>query len=298
MQRSWVLPAILALLGCEQGSDRPIQDAAADAVISADSAPRRPEDAVSDSVPSADLTEFHVRVLEFGSGGVGATARRGGHLDPPVSESLIVGPCTFIQPAPWDFCDPACVPPEQCRSDGSCTMPKEPLGAGDITVTGLTVGLVLSPETRYQYYQPEFDPEPTDGDLFEEGAIIEATATGGNVPPFAVSVTGIAALQTDLPCPPGLDSDSDLVVTWEPSVGGGTIRFRMASSNHGNHYSSILCEASDTGELTVDHSLVAAWLSGWHPVDSWSLERSQRGSIDLPPYRVVLTASHSVGCSW
>ena len=298
MQRTWVLTAILALLGCDQGSEQPNQDDAADAVNAVDSAPSHPEDMVSDSVPSPDLTEFHVRVFEYGADAVGATARRGGSMDPPTGESLVVGPCTFIQPAPWDFCDPDCVPPEYCRSDGTCAMPPGPLGAGDITVTGLTVGLTLSPETRYHYYQPVFAPEPTDGDLFEEGAMIEATATGDDVPPFTVSATGVAALQTGLLCPPGLDPDSDLVATWEPSVGGGTIRFRLASANHGNQFSSIHCEAEDTGELIVDRSLIAAWLADWHPVNSWSLERSRRGSTDLPPYRVVLSASHSVGCSW
>lgn len=302
---SLVCLAVLALSGCVTGtgSGSVEQDAAGDVEIFEDSAPPRPEDAIPDSDRAPDVPEFHVLVFESanafdGDPMAGATAWRDREVEPPVAETLVVGPCTFIRPAPWDFCDPICVPPEQCGPEGQCIMPPGPLGAGDIHITGLTVGLTLTPETRYQYYQAVFDPEPEGGDLFDEGAVIEATGTGGDVPPFTVSVRGVAALQTDLACPPSLDPDVDLVVTWEPAAVDGTIRFTLASANHGNQYSSIVCESGETGELTVDRSLIQAWLSDWHPVEAWRLERSTSGTADASPYRVVLSASCSTSCSW
>ena len=296
----WALLAALSLLGCgaDGGEATPTDTTAELEASSADTVTPPREEVTSDAELEEEVVEFHVQIYESESGSGSATAGRHRVFEGPIGESLTVGPCTFVRPAPWDFCDPACVPPEYCGAEGLCVLLPGPLGAGDIAVTGLTVGLTLAPETRYMYYQAVFDAEPPDGDLFSEGAIIEATATGGDVPPFTVSVQGVADLVTPLACPPVLDPEEDLVVSWEPAAEGGTIHFTLASANHGAQYSRIHCEGEDTGEFVVDRSLIAAWLTDWHPVESWRLERSRRGATEVPPFRAVLSASYSVGCSW
>lgn len=299
----WLLVALPLLVACGPAPESSGHDAAVDVPASVDTAPLPPEDTAPDVATPPAAAEFQVSIYEWTSAndwepGAGATAGRERSVVPPVGDALTVGPCAFIRPAPLDFCDPACVPPEQCGPDSLCVMPPGPLGAGDIEVTGLTVGLSLTPETRYMYYQAAYDPEPTDGDLFVEGALVEASASGGDVPPFSVSVIGVAPVSTALPCPPDLNPEADLVVTWDPAADGGTIRFTMASANHGAHFSSIHCETEDMGALTVDHTLVAAWLDDWHPVNSWSLARSRRGTTDLPDHRAALSVENSVSCSW
>ncbi len=303
LRRAAALLVLPLFLACGPGTEPAGADGTPEISSPADTGRWDGVDAFADVPAAVEVPEFQVAVYEWTSAndwepGAGATAGRERSIAPPAGETLTVGPCTFVRPAPWDFCDPACTPPEQCGPGGHCVMPPGPLGAGDIAVTGLTVGLSLSPETRYMYYQAVFDPEPAAGDLFTEGAIIEATATGGDVPPFTVSVAGVAPMDTTLSCPPALDPEADLLVAWESAAEGGTIRFSMARAPPGPQFSSIRCEAGEVGALTVDRTLVAAWLEDWHPVQAWSLARTRRGTAALPEHRVTLIAETSVSCSW
>jgi hypothetical protein len=208
------------------------------------------------------------------------------------------GDCVFNQPQAPDFCDPACVLPEHCGADGECHPSIEPQSAGDIEVTGLRSALTLAVEGPYFYYLPEFDPEPEDGDLFDPGDAIEASAPGADVARFEVATTGVADLVTPLPCDLGLTAGHDLEVTWTPAGAGDTILLVLQSGNHGLQFSSIVCETGDDGSLTVGASLIGAFLAEWRPVESWRMSRYRDGSIRVGDVDVELRAMSTTGCTY
>jgi len=181
--------------------------------------------------------------------------------------------------------------------DGACHEPIPPVSAGDIVVEGLKSAVTIIPETRYYYYNPHFDPEPVNGDIFDEGDPIKALAPGGEVPPFIVETTGVAAVSTELHCPQQLEANIPLVVTWVPGAQGDTVTFEMRSGNHGNMFSSIHCETPDTGELVVDGALIAEYLLDWRPVEIWSLSRAFTGEVQVEGFSIQLVASTSTSCS-
>lgn len=259
-----------------------------------------------DMAAHRDERKFRVSVWESCSrttGECSSYATAGSSFPPGLHSttgfSLEVGQCRFHRPDPPKFCDPPCEPGMVCRwTDGTCRESIPPLSAGDIVVEGLKSAVTIIPETRYFYYNPHFDPEPANGDLFDEGDLITAHAPGGNVPPFNVETVGVAAVDTELPCPQQLEADMPLVVTWVPGTQGNPVTFEMRSGNHGNMFPSIHCEAADTGELEVDGALIAEYLLDWRPVELWSLSRASAGKTQVEGFSIQLVASTSTNCSY
>ena len=212
--------------------------------------------------------------------------------------TLFDGPCTFHD-AYLPLCDPPCVPPEICVADGVCEeLPKAPY-VGTIEVEGLSVGLSLSAEAPYYYYVQAFDSEPPDGELFDEGDPIGASAPGeGDVPGFAVATVGVADLFTELECPPPIVAGQPLTVRWTPGTQGDPVRFTMRSGNHGNQFSAVVCETGDGGELVVGAELIDAYLDAFHPVDVWTLERVHSGQTQAGDTRIELQAVGSTSCTY
>jgi hypothetical protein len=166
-------------------------------------------------------------------------------------------------------------------------------------VTGLKVGLKLTVHPQYHYYEAAFSSEPTDGDIFDAGAVLAATAGGGpDFPAFTVKGLGTPALETDFPCVPELVKDQHLVVHWAPADPAAKVFFGLLSGNHGEQFSSLACETDDSGELVVDAALVTAYLLDWHPLHRWSLTRQTAGSTAIPQGLVVLHAASTVGCNF
>jgi len=204
-----------------------------------------------------------------------------------------VGDCTFYPALPPPFCDPPCAIGSVCIDDDTCGAPLEPLGAGDISVSGGEVGISLHPETQYFYYVPTLTPEPVDGDLFAPDAHLVARATGGNVPAFELAGRGVEDLVTPLACPPPLAADVALVVTWTAGD-GGNVHLDIESGNHAGQFARIACDSPDDGEIVVAGSLVASYLAAGRPLDLWRLARENVTAVG----RARLYVASQVSCRW
>ena len=279
------------------------------AEITADSAAH--DDANPDAYAAEDVgtrTQLHLFAVslseacnhETGEAYAYATAngRFADHGEAP-GERIEAGECVFFRPAlPMD-CDPQCEPGTVCDyATGECREPVPPVSASEITVSGLKSALMIIPETRYYYYIPHFDPEPANGDIFDEGTAITAFAPGGEVPAFQVTGEGVAAVETELPCELDIDASKDLSVQWTPGSQGDTIIFEMRSGNHANQFSSITCTASDSGELVVDSALLQEYVLDSRPVELRAMIRTRSNSIVESDYRIQLTTSASTSCSF
>jgi hypothetical protein len=217
---------------------------------------------------------------------------------PPWDLAQAVGDCGYFEVRPWQDCDPACEVGGTCTWDGECIEASDPIDAGIVTVTGLTVDLVLTPMSEWVYYGYQFDPEPTDGEIFAEGDPIAARAAGAALPAFELETLGVAPLESDLPCPLPDDPTGDLSLRWTPGQAGDQVRLALTSANHGSQFPAVVCETVDDGALVVDAALVEAWRSQPLPVPSWRLERMHevRGEVQGVP--VALTAQAQEGCAW
>ncbi|TNF37351.1 MAG: hypothetical protein EP329_03405 [Deltaproteobacteria bacterium] len=293
--------ALLALAGARCASDGGGVDRDAD-TLDQDSGP--PPDGSADTVGELPEPSFQVSLWESESAAGGsrtafATAGRRYPDDEPGAGDLVSGPCRLLFPAPYPFCDPACGPGTICVADDVCEAPDPPIGAGDIRVTGLKSALTLHPETQWQYYGATFDPEPSGGELFDEGTPITATAVGDSVAAFTVTAQGVGNLATDLACPLTFSEVAALEVRWTPSnQAGDRLRFTLQSGNHGSQFVRIVCDSADTGVLTVDAALMTAYLTEQRPVESWRLERFREGLAPAGDAAVALFVGSDVGCSW
>ena len=298
-------PAALLLAGCENGgggTGHP--DGVADVVQDSETRAVARPDVQDEGQPDAFMPQrqFVVSVWEgcSASGDCYAYATAGGGKAAQAPESeLAVPPCLFIPARLPVQCDPPCAVGTVCDWEtGDCGKPVPPVSAGEIEITGLKTTCTLVPETGYYYYMARFEQEPEDGDLFDEGTLITATAPGNEMPGFTISGLGVACVETPLSCPPSLDAAQPLVITWTPSGSAGTVAFSLQSANHAAQFSRIVCETEDTGQLVVDASLLAAFLEGWHPVWSWTLSRQAQTWETVGEWAVGLSVSTSVGCTW
>jgi len=276
----------LLATGCPDGSDDDDDTSAADDDDSADS------DAVDLRI---DLVE--ARTADGGDAYPYASAGSPIPWDLWWIPTLHDGPCTYND-IHLPLCDPPCVPPEICVEDGVCEELPEAPYVGTIAVDGLTVPLTLSAEAPYYYYVYEFGAEPPAGELFDSGDTLTASADGGDHVPFTVTAGGVSDLQTELTCPPDLVDGAPLTIRWSPGPQAAPLRFTMRSGNHGNQFSSIVCETSDTGELVVSADLLDAYRADFHPVDIWVLERVGSGQTVAGEVRVELRAISQVSCTY
>jgi hypothetical protein len=246
---------------------------------------------------------FTVTISEYRSpgGGEGAAWASVDNREseaPPWDLELAVGECGFYGVRPQQNCEPACEAGTVCSWDGDCLEPAAPIDAGDIAVDGLSVDLSLEPNGEWIYYGYEFEPEPSDGEIFDQGDMITASAAGASLPGFQLETLGVAPLSSDIPCPIDADYDDDLRVRWAPGQPGDRVRLSLSSANHGSQFPALICEAEDDGELTVDAALVAAWQDTSLPVRGWRMERLHQASDEVQDVPVTLQAQALEGCSW
>lgn len=315
------LTCVLALAGaCDAAGGAEVDAAAPDAVAPLDvttdlgapdaSAPdAAPDDAdvgedSGGDVPAEPLV-FTVSVTEWvgtggGSDSAYATAGRAWVAEEmPSAVVATAGDCVFVEPTDPPLCDPPCGAGTVCVADDTCGPSWQALGAGDIVISGLKTACTLVPETQYHYYAPVFDPEPADGDLFDEGDLLTATAPGDDVPAFTVFTHGVARVETSLACPPVYEVGAGLDVTWIPGAqAGDRVAFVIMSGNHGTQFSRVLCETADTGSLHVDATLFESYVADWHPLNSWRLTRSREEGTVLDGVHVTFSASSTAGCMW
>lgn len=207
-----------------------------------------------------------------------------------------VGACSYSEPIMSSSCDPPCTPPAFCRVDGSCRPPYANVSWGTIDVNGLRVGLQLVPTTQYYYYVATFDPEPTNGQLFDSGATITALAPGDTVPGFNVATVGVENLVATLPCPISLTAGQSLAISWTPAARPEAMQFVLQSGNHAEQFARVECECDDTGALTVDGSLITQYLSTMRPFDRMLLRRLHRNTAQSAGTTVTLDAISEINC--
>lgn len=257
-------------------------------------------DAGDDAGPSAPA-DFEVRIWEAESATDGSRIAFAGAGRSAAEEAVDqrVGDCSLLLPEAPPFCDPPCDPGTICVGDGACEAPPPAIGVGDITVTGLKAALTMHPETEYHYYVGTFVPEPADGDVFDAGAEITASAAGDDLPAFTVTGLGVADLASTLACPLTFVDGGALEVHWTPGEQpGDRIRFGLQSGNHGAQFAHIVCDTADSGALTVDATLLATYLSESRPVESWSLSRRREAHRAAGSAVVALITESDVACRW
>jgi len=311
VRRALVVLAVLA--GCSEGTGSAPPDAAPDAAAPDAAAPdAAAPDAAADSASDpavetapgpAPAVVFSIQVTEGRSSSPqGEPAAWASIANPPyggempAEEVLRAGDCVFLR-AVWDqLCDPPCTWPQYCEVD-TCVGRPPRLSGGKVVVTGLKTGLTLEETTEYHYYAATFDPEPTAGDVFDEGTVVTATAEGADLPSFSVRTRGVAEMSSGLGCDAKLEAGKPVVVTWQAGTQGDRVFFSIRSPNHGTQFSRIECETADDGELVVDASLVDLYVPDFHPAgDGWVLTRTSTGFVDLPQGRVELVAAGTTGC--
>jgi len=246
---------------------------------------------------------FEVEVTEYRGPGGGdamawATVVNRESEAPPWELEQGSGECGFYGVRPQQNCDPSCETGTVCTWDGECVEPSVPIDAGVVTVGGLAVELELSPSGDYVYYGYEFEPEPSDGEIFAEGDAIVASAGGAELGAFELASLGVAALASDLPCPLDDGHSGDLSLSWTPGQSGDRVRLTLASTNHGDQFPAVICDAEDDGELTVPAALLEGWWDSALFVRSWRLVRSHSAEDEVDGTTVRLVVSAAEGCSW
>jgi hypothetical protein len=173
---------------------------------------------------------------------------------------------------------------------------------GDVSVTGLTAADgTTAPftlvEVNGNYQKPPavqlaFPP-------FAPGDAVHLDAAGGEVAAFSLEAQGIAPLvvtSSNL----ALDPAAPLVLDWEPaaSAGSSKVLVKLDISHHGGTKGHVLCEAADSGSLTIDASLISQLIDlGVAGFPTVQLSRQSVGSASVPGGRVdlVIRADSEIG---
>lgn len=207
----------------------------------------------------------------FGFEVVQAELRDGASV-PRAARVAAHGDCAvYTHPAPG-FCDPACGD-QFCTAEATCVPYPSTVSAGDITVAGLRWPLTFTPGTLGY----EHDARATPTDLFDDDALITATAAGADVPGLTLTARGVRAMVAPLEYRE-LEAGVAETVTWT-AEGDGRVQVAFRRGWHGGPYTALLvCESDDSGAVTVPASMVDAYIdaSGSGQVDYWWVARFTR----------------------
>jgi len=166
------------------------------------------------------------------------------------------GACTVMESENPE-CDPGCnTTSETCSIDDECVPAPEPLSAGDVVLSGLTIPVTAPHKGASGYFFTEFDgAEP-----FAAGADIELAAKGGDVPAFKLQGEGVAPIE-----PVGdywtISKGQPVTFEWKPADGPGLILAKIDFSQHADLPVYVECVTEDVGSVTVSAALVDKVLS-------------------------------------
>lgn len=196
----------------------------------------------------------------------------------PVGEG---GGCTLLR-RNNPFCDPPCQPGTTCDFDGACIPYPTNHSVGTLTLAGLAQG-----EVTVKPVMPTFDYFSTmlEHPAFAAGAAIELAASGGDYPAFTLRGEGVAMIE------PGADAlemrdGEPLTVAWGAGAGAGAgeVRVELNIDQHGNTPVRLVCEAEDTGSLTIPAALISQLIGfGISGFPSVQYYRQTVDSVELPP---------------
>lgn len=203
--------------------------------------------------------------------------------DGPLPTSQVVekeeGDCKVLVGAlnqPW-MCTPECAPGLELCVEGACLPYPNVASSGLLTIGGLVTPLTLEPDAQWGYSAVYDLPAP----LFDPGAAVTATSTGGATPALDLAAEGVAPLDAD---PSGwtFTPGEDYTVTWVPDAGGARIQLLVQTGWHGSpNLSTIWCETDDDGELVVPAALTEGFpIPGCGKCQASYLSRFTRDVVD------------------
>ncbi len=179
--------------------------------------------------------------------------------------TLAEGDCLVREPRRPE-CDDECAPPAFCAVGDQCAEEPPTVDVGEVTVWGLenkgmTDSFVMTPlnPTTNQYIasgdaQLVFPPLG-DADVF----ILEAQ--GGQLEPFIIATPGMSPVELTVEDGLPFEEDTPLELTWIPGDSPtARMNINVDISHHGGTRGEIVCDAEDTGELTIAASLVTKLL--------------------------------------
>jgi hypothetical protein len=199
------------------------------------------------------------------------------------------GDCYFLAEIMEGLCPGGCNADQWCTDQDVCEDLPQPAHAGTLTLTGLgpvtPVTITLNPdaEGKYTGQQLQFD------NSYTSASTITMTASGGPTPAFTVAVQGVDVIEPPLQCDSSLPAaGQDLVFTWTPANDGSWIRLHLPTWHHAGMGSAVICEAPDTGSLTVPAAMVNYYLAaGATEQRTYTLERLKQAIVDLGDGRGV-----------
>ena len=196
-----------------------------------------------------------------------------------VSVTLLAdGDCALEDTFPSNFCEPTCGNDQWCGEDGECLTLPSNAHAGTIEVEGLLAPFSLEP-TDFGWYTSD-DQLPVN--LVNSGAVVTATAAGGETAAFVVSATAPASLDEPIDCDIELQAGQDLQLSWTPAYDGSRIRWEMIAVYHAGNGPMVICEVDEgLGSLTVPAAVIDSYLPHRTPAETLQLTRFAREQVAL-----------------
>jgi hypothetical protein len=140
---------------------------------------------------------------------------------------------------------------------GTCVDLPPHHSAGDITLGGLKTPITMQPDEMDRYIQ-KILPDPND--LFDQGDVITATTTGGDLPPLSFSAKGVAPLViSNQVLEIRLDTEQPSTVRWTPADPQSRIQVALMGGSHDPNplAAAIICDVPDSdGKVEVAASLL------------------------------------------
>lgn len=152
-----------------------------------------------------------------------------------------------------EFCEAGEWTPERI-DHGHCVPLPEHYSAGQIDISGLKEPVSMSPDEFDRYMKTADNPN----DLFDQGDVIRATTTGGELPPFSFETTGVAPLEVTNQVVMVKPNQSS-TIKWTPADGSSRIQIFLAAGSHDPNPlgGAIICDVNDSdGQVDVDYSLL------------------------------------------
>lgn len=214
--------------------------------------------------------------------------------DLPGEQVVPDGSCELLMPLSV-VCDPACGDGQTCAPDGTCADTQQVVSAGTLTVAGTSAGNSEIPQSSLGTYELH-----QQSSLLGGPGQIDITATGSaDFPAFDISLdapqgrlTPDGSSETGWP---GLASDQDLALTWDSPDADSRVRVSLLDDSGA---AAIVCDAADTGSLTVPGSLVSQFLTAGDfslPGGGQSVvERYRRTILDVDDRRIDVMISSGI----
>ena len=174
-------------------------------------------------------------------------------------ETMRAGSCRLLEnvPAFCTSCAGICIAPEVCEPY------PEYASAGELTFDGLR-GPPLTLEPSPYFYASQGAQLPLDA--FADDATVSVTATGDQVPAFAIAAGGVPPLSAPLANDELHVADgADATVAWTAvAPADPTLRVRVTLNannvGHGQPYQAVIeCDAADVGTITIPAALIDAF---------------------------------------